>query len=226
MEVNFAHTKSSMEGSDAGHKQHIYANPKMPKICAVLSTGRYLAAFPAESAGRLFGGQHQYDRFCKLLKSIFEKHKEEVMRMGIDPNSIGVHLIQKGAATYCCSGTIRGLSYAAVCNQAGWTLGVRDRYIHYEGAGDQVVGRTVAGLDAYSHEFVISPPHFVTSIEDDEPNPEEEEVNKCMVMVFPSMPDNWWLLARYLLASLLFARDWLCSKADPNNPFSQNALFC
>jgi hypothetical protein len=53
MAVNFAHTKSSMEGLDAGHKWHIYAKPKIAKICAVLSTGRYLAAFPAKSADYL-----------------------------------------------------------------------------------------------------------------------------------------------------------------------------
>jgi hypothetical protein len=63
MAVNFAHTKSNMEGSDAGHKRHICANPKMPEICSVLSAGRHLAAFPAEASGRLFGGQRQFDRF-------------------------------------------------------------------------------------------------------------------------------------------------------------------
>jgi hypothetical protein len=118
MAVNFAHTKSNMEGSDAGHKRHIYANPKMAEICSVLSTGRYLAAFPAEASGRLFGGQRQYDRFRKMLQAIFEKHKEEeVLRLGIDPNYIGVHSIRKGAATYCCSGATRGPSYAAVCDR-------------------------------------------------------------------------------------------------------------
>jgi hypothetical protein len=63
---------------------------------------------------------------------------------------------------------------------------VRDRYSHYEGAGDQVVGRTVAGLDVCSHEFAISHPHFVTNVEEDKLNPEEDEVDKCVAMVFPS----------------------------------------
>ncbi len=100
---------------------------------------------------------------------------------------------------------------------------MRDRCIHCEGAGDQVVGRTVAGLDVCSHEFAISPPHFVTGLKEDESSVEEHagvdeciaesslleehEVDECISTVFPSVPDNWRLLARYLLASLLFARD-------------------
>jgi hypothetical protein len=161
MSIKFAHTKKDMEGLDGGHKRHIYANPNMPEICAILSTSRYLIQFPESMSGRLFPGSSQYDRFRKGLKHLLKKHKEEVLRMGVDPDSIGVHSIRKGAATYVCSGITSGPNYAAICNRAGWTLGVRDRYLYYAEAGDQVVGRTVSGLDVLSHEIAISPPHIL-----------------------------------------------------------------
>jgi hypothetical protein len=190
MALNFVHTKSNMEGLDAGQKQHIYANPKMPEICGVLSTGKYLAAFPTKAAGRLFGSQHQYDRFCKMLKDFLEKHKGEVMWMGIDPNSICVHLIQKGAATYCCSRTIRGHPMRQFATKQVSTIlseSLPNLVIPFSLLTRIcIVGHTVADLDVCSHDFAISPPHFVPSLEEDE----EDEVDKCMVMLFPSMPDN------------------------------------
>jgi hypothetical protein len=47
---------------------------------------------------------------------------------GHHPTNIGVHSIRKGAATYCCNGTTVGVSFAAVCVQACWTMGnVKDQ---------------------------------------------------------------------------------------------------
>jgi hypothetical protein len=81
--------------------------------------------------------------------------------MGIDPEDIGVHSIRKGAATFCCTGTTGGPSFASVCVHVGWSMGgVKDRYIHYEVAGDQVCGRAVVGLDVNSHTISVSPPHL------------------------------------------------------------------
>ena len=46
---------------------------------------------------------------------------------------------------------------------------VKERYIYYEKAGDQFVGRTVCGFDVTSEEFGVSPCHFnFTAIEDEE----------------------------------------------------------
>jgi hypothetical protein len=38
--------------------------------------------------------------------------------------------------------------------------GVVDRYAQYQAAGDQLCGRTVAGLDIYLYKFGVSPPFF------------------------------------------------------------------
>jgi hypothetical protein len=46
-----------------------------------------------------------------------------------------------------------------MCNHAGWKMGgSRDKYIKYESAGDQFLGRVVCGLDPLLQSFAISPP--------------------------------------------------------------------
>jgi hypothetical protein len=137
--------------------------------------------------------------------------------MGIDPANIGVHSIRKGAAMYCCNGTTAGVSFAAVCVQAGWTMGnVKDRYLQHQAAGDQVCGRTVAGLDVNSECFSILPPHFI--IKDARDNQRDDtsesttngctgdDIDNAIALVFGSVPQTWKLLSWYLLASLLFHR--------------------
>jgi len=93
MAVQFAHSKTDQIGATAGWKRHIYANPSMPEICAVLSYALCRQTFPAEEGSKLFNGEKQYDRFRKILGRVLEEHKDEVLRMGIDPKSIGVHSI-------------------------------------------------------------------------------------------------------------------------------------
>ena len=49
----------------------------------------------------------------------------------------------------------------------GWSLGgVQDRYIRYESAGDQYLGRVVAGLPLNGAVFALLPPHFVQNDDD------------------------------------------------------------
>lgn len=161
MTVQFARTKTSREGHDAGFMRHLYANPATPEICVLLSVSRYRLVFPGMETGRLFPGSGQYDRFRKILSKVVAAHAYEIRQMGIDPENIGVHSIQKGAATYCCNGIPAGVAFAAVCVRAGWTMGnVKDRYLQHAPDGDQVCGRTVAGLDVNSYRFSISPSHF------------------------------------------------------------------
>ncbi|KAG6944547.1 hypothetical protein JG688_00017025, partial [Phytophthora aleatoria] len=60
--------------------------------------------------------------------------------------------------------------------------GVQDRYFRYEAAGDQYLGRVVAGLPQYSSQFAVLPPHF-----DDRGN---SIVRDCTDLIFPSTKDN------------------------------------
>ena len=75
----------------------------------------------------------------------------------MEVGDIGTHSAWKGVASGC---TISP-AMAAICNHAGWALGgSRDKYIKYEAAGDQFLGRTLCGLDPLSISFSVSPPFF------------------------------------------------------------------
>ncbi|KAG6958584.1 hypothetical protein JG688_00010452, partial [Phytophthora aleatoria] len=58
-------------------------------------------------------------------------------------------------------GSTGGPSIVRICLHCGWSLGgVQDRYFRYESAGDQYLGRVVAGLPLNSSAFATLPPHF------------------------------------------------------------------
>ena len=98
----------------------------------------------------------------------------------VDPDEIGSHSIRKGAATYCCAGVHPGPPIVSVCLRAGWTIGrVKERYLKYENAGDELVGRTLTGIPPTSYEFGISPVYFSTT----ETN--EIQVADFTCLVFP-----------------------------------------
>ncbi len=164
MTIQFAHSKTDQEGKVDGYKQHLYTDPDIPELCVISSSAHYCMAFPGTETGYLFPSGSQYDQFGKLLGHVVKEHADEICRMGVDPANIGVHSIHKGAATYCCNGTTAGVSFTAVCVQAGWTMqNVKDRYLQHQAAGDQVAELPVAGLDVNSEHFSISPPHFLVA---------------------------------------------------------------
>jgi hypothetical protein len=82
-------------------------------------------------------------------------------------NHYGAHSVRKGVATFAYNGTTGGPSIASVCLRVGWSLGdVQDRYIRYEPAGDQYLGRVIAGLPLNGADFALLPPHFVQNDDD------------------------------------------------------------
>jgi integrase len=132
--IHFAHQKNDQGGAKK-HPRHIFPNPLEPVICPLLALAIYLLLFGhiLSANSSLFPGNDQYIRFSKLLKRTIELHRDEIIRMGHDPDFIGVHSIRKGAATYASSGSTSGPSGAAVNLRVGWTLGnTQDLYIWYE----------------------------------------------------------------------------------------------
>ena len=115
---------------------------------------------------------NQKDTFAKGLKrdkdekgclhTVFQGH-------GCDPKDSGVHSVGKGAATSVASASTAGPSMPAICNRCNWSIRtVLDRYLRYEGAGDQFVGRTVALMGLLSSwKFMVLPPHFVSDVSED-----------------------------------------------------------
>ena len=56
---------------------------------------------------------------------------------------------------------------SSICNCAGWTLGdTRDKYIKYENAQDQFLGRVLCGFNILSEGFSNLPPFFDTTVDE------------------------------------------------------------
>ena len=132
----------------AKYMRHLFANPKKPHMCIILSLAIYLACVPpTPNAVKLFGGSKQDNRYLKvmywsklvnsnllipLLKSLhtFVKMIEhELNARGITISQIGSHTSRKTGASYVSS--ISAIhSYTAFCLRFGWALlGSQARYV-------------------------------------------------------------------------------------------------
>ena len=112
----------------------------------------------------IFPGNDQYQRYSKRLYRVLHEHVDEVRLLGFEVADIGTHSIRKGAISYLAS-LPGGPPIAAVCIQAGWTMGnVRDIYMRYISSGDQFVSRCLSMLPSLRTEFGSSPPLFVPAI--------------------------------------------------------------
>lgn len=206
--IYFAHMKNDQCGERKRDPRHCYANPLDPVVCPILALSMYFAVFSISGHKQtaLFPGDSQYNRFSTYLSYILEKHKDEIRKeFGVSTDDIGVHSIRKGAASYVSSGSTCAPPQVATNIRAGWTMGViQDTYLRYEAAGDQYVGRVVAGLPICSAKFAVMPPQFG--------NVCEEDLDKFVSLTFPHFPINLQSSARLFLASLLYHHDHLSKK--------------
>ena len=95
------------------------------------------------------------------MRKCFEDNEITFNDLGVDIDNIGSHSSRKGTATYCSNGSPVSSPMTSICLRAGWIMGpVKEKYIHYENAGNQYVDRVVAGLNVNSTDFAVSPPYF------------------------------------------------------------------
>ena len=180
----FVKSKGDQTGRNSDQEWHVYANPHNPEICPVLALACYIFSNPGifqegeeevvkgggsgsgsgsqrRQKGRLFPGGNQYDRFMDCLHRIVVKYPEAFFALGISPGDLGSHSARKGASSHACSGTTVSPPMVSICLRAMWSMGhVKERYLQYEKAGDQYLGRVVSGLDVNSVKFAVSPPYF------------------------------------------------------------------
>ena len=110
---------------------------------------------------KLFPGRNQYDRFMKCFRKVILENEDEFRRYGIEDGDLGSHSARKGSASYASSGSTVSPPIVSVCLRAQWSMGsVKERYLHYEKAGDQYLGRVVSGLNCSRYLFAASPPYF------------------------------------------------------------------
>jgi len=242
--VYFAHTKSDPEGQRPKDPRHVYANPLQPSICCLLSLGIYLLCFQFEpKPTRLFSGKNQYERYyvwwanvsffvpvqdlisafgprySKALNRLLQRSdvQSELELRGLHSHDIATHSTRKGAATYVSSGSTAAPPQSAVFLRAGWALGgVQDRYIRYEAAGDQYVGRTAAGLPINDASFAILPPHFIER---------DAIVQDALKLLFPGAPANISPVSEFALASVVFHREFLRATLPKHHRLFSSILF-
>ncbi len=161
--IFFAYTKTDQGGERPKDPMHIYANPLMPEICPILSLGiRFLTFAPGET-GALFPSTNAMSRFSKRFSSVLAEDDVQAVlgAMGMRKCDFATHSFRKGAGTYCVAGSTASPNIMAISTRAGWKCGkVPEKYLRYESAGDQYVGRTVAGLPIHSASFATLPPRF------------------------------------------------------------------
>ncbi|KAE9052354.1 hypothetical protein PR001_g597 [Phytophthora rubi] len=204
--------KTNQEGSGPKDPRHMYANPDAPATCWVTALAVYLACNPRQKPGALFPGSNQKLRFEKALA--------EALKSDDNAKSYGTHSIRKGVASYACSGSTGGPSIVSVCLRCGWSLGgVQDRYFRYESAGDQFLGRVIAGLPLNKARFAALPPHFSS--------PVSSTVEVDVARVFPGLVDADELrpILHLCLASLVYHGDYLLENLAPSHALLSTYLF-
>ena len=90
--ISFSHVKNDSAGSRNWHPRHIYTNPDNYHVYCVTAVTEYLLCFPPlfqDGNGMLFPGPKQEERFGAILLRVLEKHKDELLELGYEPNDIG-----------------------------------------------------------------------------------------------------------------------------------------
>ena len=93
---------------------------------------------------------------------------------------------------------------------------MQNTYIRYEGAGDQYVGRTAAGIPADDYRFCTLPPHLVQISVD---------VERCVILMFPNYPQNMFYVLEHCVASLIFHTGFLRDILSEDHPLFCTPLF-
>jgi hypothetical protein len=206
----FHKTKTNQDGSGPKDPRHIFANPFSPFTCWFTALGVYFACNTEQGPGPLFPGSNQRNRFGKVISRLLNH----------DTAEYGTHSVRKGVATFACGGSTAGPSIVSVCLRCGWSIGgVQDRYLRYEAAGDQFLGRVVAGLPINKAEFLVLPPHFS--------NHQDEFVLRCTRTMFPLLSqikhlENVLVLC---LASLVVHSDTLSQDLPTCHPLLSTYVF-
>ena len=97
----------------------------------------------------------------KIFKKVIKANIDEFQVLGVEEGSLGTHSARKDCITLVCSGCTVSPPMSSICLRACWSMGpVKDRYIHYEKAGDQFCGRCTTELSTLSKDFAVSQPHW------------------------------------------------------------------
>jgi len=213
-------TKTDQDGNHGRTPYNCYFNAVDPHLNLGLALGMYLLSNPgivSNPQNKLFPAEHQYNGYTSILNKIIESNKEEFARIGVQPGTIGTHSARKGAATYASNGSTSSPSLGAICRRAGWKMsGTHEKYIKFEKAGDQYLGRLLCGLNVLLPEFAMTPPFF---------NCSEDELNEIDAVLMSFVPGSPVISAitfevlRMCFACVVYHHDFLIERLQENNRF-------
>jgi hypothetical protein len=213
--------KADQEGERTDPK-HCYANPFNPSACVVTALAIYFAVYgpPKTKRDLVFDGGRQHDRFVEAVRRVLEKNprlKAELERLGITPEDIAAHSFRKGGRSYAQGGTTGGPSTPSILLRGLWALeGLDKKYVRYEAAADQFIGRILAMLDINSPDFAVLCPHF---------DRVDEGVVAAVRECFPGAPLEFECVLVHCLASLVFQREYLRTHLSESHPLFKSVVF-
>ena len=224
----FGTSKGNQTGERANDAWHVYSNPNNPAICPVLAMAKYLFSHPdiLASKSKLFPGNHQYDRFLKIFHKVINDDSDGFRALGVEKGSLGAHSIRKGSITMVSSGCTVSPPMASICLRACWSMGpIKDRYIHYDKAGDCFVGRSATGISSCTIEFAVSPVYWDWTDAPENYNDEMVEIIEENLVRRTEVQSTTFELLKYLFASICFHYDHLDTRLHKSHRLRASPIF-
>ena len=234
--ITFAKTKMDKLGKKISPK-HIFANPLNWRVCAYTSLAVFFCImngiwsedrkfiFINNGANVGSAASNYTDRISEWVKYHVDRIKQFIR-----PNRVNSHGLRKGPATHVTANTTCPPPLASIFHRAEWSLGsVLEIYWKYAQAGDNYLGRLLAGLDPNSETFAVLPPHFTVPMTN-------EKVQNAMTLCFGNIikseainnPESTiYPLLYKILPSLVYHSDEIravIAECD-GHPFSNINLF-
>ena len=214
--------KSDQIGLNKDEARHIFPNPNNSSVCPLPALESYLLFFPSffVDGKKLFPGIYQKKSFNTCLQRVTKPNSHLYKIINIKSQELGSHSICKGAATYCCASVHPGPLIVSVCLGAGWTVGrVKEQYLKYEDAGDELDGRTLTGIPPTSRNFGISPVCFKQTTEN------SKDIDEFASIVFPIKHSLLISLRHVLLATFIYNEKWTIQMILPSYLLAQSLYF-
>lgn len=204
------------QGGERTDPKHCYANPFDPSVCIVTALAVLFAVFgaPKDRTEHIFEGTRQHDRFVEGIRAVLAANpdlKAECDRLNITAEDIASQSFRKGARSYVQGGVTNGPTTPSILLE-----GMDKKYVRYEGAADQFIGRILAMLDVGSPDFAVLFPHF---------DHVDAEVLAAVQDCFPGAAESLSGVLIQCLASLVYHAATFRARLPPHHTIFPTRVF-